>query len=96
MAFCKTPPFLEGAQLSQLSVDSLTCAETHLDSDNDQIMSQVNAMFSDINENFTMINSSYNVGFITIDWFEFQLTIVLFRFRSNLLTSTLRRQTFST
>lgn len=97
MAFCKTPPFLEGAQLSQLSLDSLTCAETHLDSDNDQIMSQVNAMFSDINENFTMINSSNNVSFIIfIDWFEFQLTMILFRFRSNLLTSTLLRRTFST
>lgn len=61
LAFCKTPPFLEGAQLSQLSVDSLTCAESHLDTDNDQIMSQVNSMFSDFSDNFTMINSSNNV-----------------------------------
>lgn len=64
MAFCKTPPFLEGAQLYQLSVDSLTCTESHLDSDNDQIMSQVNTMYSDFNDNFTMINSSSNVSFL--------------------------------
>lgn len=62
MAFCKTPPFLEGAQVSQLAVESLTCSETHLESDNDQIMSQVNTMFSDFNENFTMINSSSSVS----------------------------------
>lgn len=62
MAFCKTPPFLEGAQLSQLSVDSLTCSENHLESDNDQIMSQINTMFSDFNDNFTMINSSSTVS----------------------------------
>lgn len=62
MAFCKTPPFLEGAQLSQLSVDSLTCTETHLETDNDQIMSQVYTMFSDFNDNFTMMNSSNNVS----------------------------------
>lgn len=66
MAFCKTPPFLEGAQLSQLSVDSLTCAETHLENENDQIMSQVNQMFSDFNDNFTMINSSSNVSFAVL------------------------------
>ncbi|CRL08738.1 CLUMA_CG021227, isoform A [Clunio marinus] len=64
MAFCKTPPFLEGAQLSQLSIDSLTCAETHLESENDQIMFQVNSMFSDFNDNFTMINSSSSIMFV--------------------------------
>jgi hypothetical protein len=63
MAYCKTPPFLEGAQLSQLSVETLTCSETHLENDNDQIMSQVNTMFSDFNDNFTMVNSSGNVSF---------------------------------
>lgn len=62
MAFCKTPPFLEGAKLSQLSVDSLTCTETILENDNDQIMSQVHTMFSDFNDNFTMINSSSSVS----------------------------------
>lgn len=62
MAFCKTPPFLEGAQLSQLSLESLTCAETHLE-ESDQIMSQVNSMFSDFIDNFTMTNSSSNVRF---------------------------------
>lgn len=65
MAFCKTPPFLEGAQLSQLSIDALTCAETHLETDNDQIMSQVIAMFSDFNDNFTMVNSSCTVRLST-------------------------------
>lgn len=62
MAFCKTPPFLEGAQLSQLSIDSLTCTENHLEADNDQIMSQVNTMFGEIRDNFTMVNSSVNVS----------------------------------
>lgn len=62
MAFCKTPPFLEGAQISQLSIDSLTCTENHLEADNDQIMSQVNTMFGEIRDNFTMLNSSVNVS----------------------------------
>lgn len=67
MAFCKTPPFLEGAQLSNLSVDALTCAETHLESENnDQIMTQVTTMFSDFNDNFTLVNSSSNVSLIEI------------------------------
>lgn len=62
MAYCKTPPVLEGAQLSQLSLDTLTCSETHLESDNDQIMSQINTMFSDFVDNFTMVNSSSDVS----------------------------------
>jgi hypothetical protein len=60
MAFCKTPPFLEGAQLSQLPVDSLTCSEPSLESEN-VVMTQVFQMFSDIVDNFTMVNSTSNV-----------------------------------
>lgn len=63
MAFCKTPPVLEGAQLSQLPIDSLTCTENYSENDNDKIMNQVNDMFSDFNENFTMINASSNVSY---------------------------------
>lgn len=63
MAFCKTPPYLEGAQLSQLKSDSLTCSETgHLEMDNEKIMRQVNTMFKDLSDNFTMTNSSSNVS----------------------------------
>jgi hypothetical protein len=62
MAFCKTPPFLEGAELSQLSIDSLTCAESHMETDNDEIMSQVISMYNEINDNFTMINASNHVS----------------------------------
>lgn len=62
MAFCKTPPFLEGAQVSQLSIDSLTCTESHLE-ENDQIMTQITGMFNDFVDNFTMVNSSHNVSF---------------------------------
>ena len=64
MAFCKTPPFLEGAQLSQLEIEKLTCAEVnHLESDtDDRIMQQINSIYVDFLDNFTLVNSSYNVS----------------------------------
>ncbi|XP_070497318.1 uncharacterized protein Lrt [Chironomus tepperi] len=66
MAFCKTPPFLEGAQLSQLEIEKLTCAEVnHLESDtDDRIMQQINSIYSDFLDNFTLVNSSYNIKFL--------------------------------
>jgi hypothetical protein len=67
MAFCKTPPFLEGAQLSQLEIEKLTCTEvSHLDTDGDEIMIQINKMYNDFLDNFTMTNSSSNVSILSI------------------------------
>lgn len=68
MGFCKTPPFLEGAQLSQLSIDSLTCAETNLESENDQILIQANEIFRDNfseNSTVTLLEQSF-VSFFKI------------------------------
>lgn len=63
MAFCKTPPFLEGAQLSQLEIEKLTCAEvSHFEQDTDEIMQQINGIYGDFLENFTIVNSSSNVS----------------------------------
>lgn len=64
MAFCKTPPVLEGAQLSQLPIESLTCTENYSEAENDEIMNQINSMFNDVSDNFTMINSSSTVSYL--------------------------------
>ena len=61
MAFCKTPPFLEGASLSQIEIEKLTCTEVSHDTDGDEILQQINNMYSDILDNFTMMNSSSKV-----------------------------------
>jgi hypothetical protein len=62
MAYCKTPPFLEGASLSQIEIEKLTCAEVnHLETDEDEIMQQINNMYNDFLDNFTMMNSSNKV-----------------------------------
>lgn len=61
MAYCKTPPFLEGASLSQVEIEKLTCAESHMDMENDEIMQQINNMYNDFLDNFTMTNSSNKV-----------------------------------
>lgn len=91
MAFCKTPPYLEGAQLSQLPLDSLTC-ESSLDNENDHTMMQVNQMFGDFSDNFTMLNSSNNVS-------HYSTRTILSRFfnesfcRSNFSSTTSQRRT---
>lgn len=61
MAYCKTPPFLEGASLSQIEIEKLTCTEPHMDTENDDIMHQINNMYNDFLDNFTMTNSSNKV-----------------------------------
>lgn len=63
MAYCKTPPFLEGASLSQVEIEKLTCTEVSHDTDGDEILQQINNMYSDILDNFTMMNSSSKVRF---------------------------------
>ncbi|KAG5678843.1 hypothetical protein PVAND_008476 [Polypedilum vanderplanki] len=65
MAFCKTPPYLEGAQLSQLEIEKLTCTEVnHLDSDGDEVMQQISKIFNEFLDNFSLINSSSNIKFL--------------------------------
>lgn len=62
MAVCSTPPFLEGASLYQVAIESFTCSDaSSIELDNNHIMSQINAMFHEINDNFTITNSSNNV-----------------------------------
>lgn len=61
MAYCKTPPFLEGASLSQVEIEKLTCSETHMDTESDEVMQQINNMYNDFLDNFTMTNYSNNV-----------------------------------
>jgi hypothetical protein len=81
MAFCKTPPYLEGAQLSQLDVEKLTCTEvSHLDPEgDDEVMLQINKIFNEFLDNFSLINSSSNVSHIKLIQLEqCQLTNVSF------------------
>lgn len=62
-AVCATPPHLEGAPLSQVSVKNLTCDNDNShEIDNENIMKQVNLMFGEIYENFTITNYSNNVS----------------------------------
>lgn len=63
MAYCKTPPFLEGALLSQIEIEKLTCTEVnHLETEGDEVMQQINAMYHDFLENFTITNTSNKVS----------------------------------
>lgn len=67
MAYCKTPPFLEGASLSQIEIEKLTCTEvSHLETEDDEIMQQINNMYNDFLDNFLMMNSSSKVRKIKI------------------------------
>ena len=62
MAYCKTPPVLEGASLFQIEIEKLTCTESHMETENDEIMQQINSMFNDFLDNFTMTNSTSKVN----------------------------------
>lgn len=88
MGFCKTPPFLEGAQLSQLSVATLTCTETHLESDSDQILTQANKIFSDFADNYTltMLEQSFVSLELAFD-FDFKLHLNFIFHRSSSMTT---------
>lgn len=68
MAVCSTPPFLEGAPLYQVAIESFTCSDaSSLELDNDHIMKQINAMFSEVNDNFTITNSTNSVRIASFD-----------------------------
>lgn len=61
MAYCKTPPFLEGASLSQVEIEKLTCAETHMETEPDEIMQQINDIYGKFLDSYSITNYSNNV-----------------------------------
>ena len=76
-AICATPPHLEGAQLSQVAVEALTCEtiDTNTHIENDIIMRKISTTLEKhINEKFTISNNSSNVSVIDF-WFDFKFQI---------------------
>jgi hypothetical protein len=62
---------LENALVSQLEIEKLTCAEVnHFDTDasDNHIMQQINKIYNDYLDNFTMTNSSDNVSNIIFNF----------------------------